>query len=94
VSATRRRNARKGDASKSARERVELNLGCSGEELVAYLETTKVEGKDYTDVHVDHIIPCSAFDLSIPENQRKCFHYTNLQLLPAHENLQKSNKIL
>ena len=90
VCRTRLWNALKGVASKSA-STMEL-IGCSGEELVAYLETTKVEGKDYTNVHVDHIIPCSAFDLSIPENQRKCFHYTNLQLLPARENLQKSNK--
>jgi len=69
-------------------------LGCDGEFLKTYLESTKVEGKDYTNAHIDHIIPCSSFDFSDEEQQRKCFHYTNLQLLPAEENLKKSNKIL
>ena len=69
-------------------------LGCDGEFLKTYLESTKVEGKDYTNAHIDHIIPCSSFDFSDEEQQRKCFHYTNLQLLPAEENLKKSNTIL
>lgn len=44
--------------------------------------------------HVDHVIPCDKFDLSKPEEQRKCFHYTNLQPLWARDNIIKSNKIL
>jgi hypothetical protein len=44
--------------------------------------------------HVDHILPCSSFDLSDPNQQRQCFHYTNLQALFVHENLTKSDKIL
>jgi len=69
-------------------------LGCDGDFLKQYLEGTKVEGKDYSDTHIDHIVPCSSFDLSDEDQQRKCFHYTNLQLLPARENLEKSNKII
>ena len=68
-------------------------LGCDGDFLKRYLESTKVPGKDYSDAHIDHIIPCSSFDMSDEEQQRKCFHYTNLQLLPARENLIKSNTI-
>ena len=41
--------------------------------------------------HVDHIIPCTAFDLTVDENQRICFWYKNLQPMWAKENLQKSN---
>ena len=43
---------------------------------------------------VDHKIPCAAFDLSDPNQQRQCFHYTNLQALFAYENLAKGSKIL
>ena len=44
--------------------------------------------------HIDHIIPCTAFDLTDPEQQKKCFHYTNLQPLWAIDNMKKSNKII
>jgi Zn finger protein HypA/HybF involved in hydrogenase expression len=43
---------------------------------------------------IDHIIPCKAFDLSKPEQQKACFHYTNLQPLWRIENLKKGAKIL
>jgi hypothetical protein len=43
---------------------------------------------------IDHIIPCSSFDLTKDENQKICFHYTNLQPLTKEENSKKSNKIL
>lgn len=48
----------------------------------------------YTGWHVDHIIPCAAFDLTKPAEQAKCFHYSNLQPLWATDNYRKSNKII
>ena len=39
--------------------------------------------------HIDHIIPCSAFDLSKPEEQLNCFNYINLQPLWAFDNISK-----
>jgi len=42
--------------------------------------------------HADHIRPCSAFDLSDPEQQRACFHWSNFQPLFAEENLRKGAK--
>ena len=42
--------------------------------------------------HIDHIKPCSKFDLSDPIQQKICFNYKNLQPLWAEENIRKSNK--
>ena len=43
--------------------------------------------------HIDHIIPCASFDLTKPSEQKKCFHYTNLQPLWARENLKKGARL-
>ena len=72
-------------------------LGCTIEQLWIHLEKTFKPGmtrENYGKWHVDHIIPCASFDLTIPEQQTKCFHYTNLQALWASENIIKSDKIL
>jgi hypothetical protein len=72
-------------------------IGCSIEELKIYLESRFKIGMSWNnrnEWHIDHIKPCISFDLSKPEEQAKCFHYTNLQPLWAHENLSKGSKIL
>jgi general stress protein 26 len=72
-------------------------VGCTIEELWKHLESTFKPGmtrENHGKWHVDHIIPCSSFDLSKPEEQAKCFHYTNLQALWAHENLSKGSKFV
>ena len=51
------------------------------------------ENYGYNGWHIDHILPCSAFDLTNPEDQKECFNYTNLQPLWWWENLSKSNKL-
>jgi len=43
----------------------------------------------YRGWHIDHIRPCASFDLTDPEQQRECFHYTNLQPLWWQDNLRK-----
>jgi hypothetical protein len=42
---------------------------------------------------IDHIKPCDSFDLTDIEQQKQCFHYTNLQPLTISENRSKKNKI-
>ena len=67
-------------------------LGCSIEKLWDHLSRQFEEGmskENYGEWHVDHIRPCSSFDLSDPMQQKKCFHYTNLQPLWAFDNLSK-----
>lgn len=71
-------------------------LGCTIEELKKYLQKQFVEGMTWenrsTTWHIDHMLPCSSFDLSDKEQQRRCFHYSNLQPLFASENMSKGNK--
>ena len=71
-------------------------LGCTINELWIHLEKQFKQGmtrQNHGKWHIDHIIPCSSFDLTKPEEQAKCFHYTNLQPLWASENLAKGSKI-
>lgn len=71
-------------------------IGCSGEELKKYLEKQFVDGMNWDnhgDWHIDHIRPCASFDLSVPEQQQECFHYTNLRPLWAEENIKKGAKL-
>lgn len=44
--------------------------------------------------HIDHIIPCSAFNMLELSQQRECFNYKNLRPLWASENMSKGAKIL
>ena len=73
-------------------------LGVTNIELVwKHLELTFKPGmtrENHGKWHIDHIRPCASFDLSKPEEQAKCFHYSNLQALWSHENLSKGSKIL
>ena len=72
-------------------------LGCSMEDLKAHLEnqfSTGMSWDNYGKWHVDHIKPCCSFDLTDIEQQKVCFHYTNLQPLWATDNMKKGGKIL
>lgn len=53
--------------------------------------------QDFLDgkLHIDHIIPRSVFNFTKPEHIdfQRCWALSNLQLLPAKENLSKHNKL-
>jgi hypothetical protein len=69
-------------------------LGCTFEELLPYIESKFLEGmtwenRGFNGWAFDHIIPCASFDLHDIEQQKKCFHYTNLQPLWIRDNSSK-----
>jgi len=72
--------------------------GCTIQELRAHLERQFCDGMSWENYskkgwHVDHIKPCASFNLTVPEKQKKCFHYTNLQPLWWYDNQSKHAKI-
>jgi hypothetical protein len=72
-------------------------IGCSLNELKQHIENQFIPGMFWENHgvywEVDHILPCSSFDLTDIKQQRQCFHYTNLQPLIKLENRVKSNRI-
>ena len=72
-------------------------LGCTIDELKSYLERRFTKGmtwKNYGKWHIDHIKPCCSFDLTNFEQQKICFHYSNLQPLWAKDNIRKNGKVI
>jgi hypothetical protein len=72
-------------------------IGCAPDDLTKHLEAQFTDGMTWQNHgrhgwHVDHIRPCASFDLTDPEQQRQCFHYTNLQPLWAVDNIRKGAK--
>lgn len=75
-------------------------LGCSIVDFKKHIESMwddkmnwknygSQNGKIHEGWHTDHIVACSKFDLSDPEQQKICFHYTNLQPMWGSENFKK-----
>jgi len=74
-------------------------IGCDVDKLIAHIESQFLTGMSWGNHgthgwHIDHVLPCASFDMSDPEQQRKCFHYTNLQPLWGPDNIRKGDKIL
>jgi hypothetical protein len=72
-------------------------VGCNIEQLKEHLEKQFTKGMNWLNWgfygwHIDHIKTCYSFDLSIPEQQKQCFNYTNLRPLWAEENLSRKKK--
>jgi hypothetical protein len=69
-------------------------VGCSLQELKCHIEKQFKPGMSWElrNFHIDHIRPCASFDLSDVEQQRQCFHFTNLQPLWPLENIAKGDR--
>lgn len=69
-------------------------LGCEMLFFKRYIEAKFTGGMSWdriTEIHIDHIKPCDKFDLMDINEQKKCFHYTNLQPLWKLDNLRKGS---
>ena len=72
-------------------------LGCSPAELRDYIAAQFQDGMtwdNFGEWEVDHIRPCSSFDLTDSEQQRACFHFSNLQPLWREANRRKGAKLV
>jgi len=83
-----------------ASRKLELLINYTLKDLEIHLQKTIPEGytwQDYIEgkLHIDHIIPISAFNYIKSEDTdfKRCWALDNLQLLPARENLIKYNKL-
>ena len=67
-------------------------IGCIGRELVTHIESQFNDGMSWENRnlwHIDHVRPCTEFDLFDKEQHKVCFNYRNLQPLWAEDNLAK-----
>lgn len=76
-------------------------LGCSVEDFKIYLESRWETGMNWENYgtgsgkwSLDHIIPCAIFDLTKPEHQKRCFHFSNIQPMWSVENSSKHHKVV
>jgi hypothetical protein len=85
----------KRQGGKRAYKTIEL-FSCTPDYFWQHLERQFEPGmtrKNLGEWHIDHIVPCTQFDLTKPDEQRRCFHYTNLQPLWGSENMSKRDRM-
>jgi len=68
------------------------------DELIERLKQTLPDGYewgDFSNLHIDHIIPISKFNFKTHEDDdfQRCWALPNLRLLPATENISKGGKL-
>lgn len=71
-------------------------VGCSSEHLRLHIQRQFKRGMNWNNYgkwHLDHIIPCAHFDLTREDQQRICFHWTNLQPLWSQDNQRKRDRL-
>jgi hypothetical protein len=72
-------------------------LGCDVNFLKEWLQYNFKEGMTLDNYgqywHIDHVIPCSLFNLQDKNELKICCHWTNLQPMEAKANLSKNNSL-
>lgn len=70
-----------------------LLTGASPCEVVQRLGITSTNIGKQSGNDIDHIFPVTMYDLTDKDQQRMCFHVSNLRLMPSTQNKQKSDKL-
>lgn len=79
-------------------------LGCTVKQLRSHLESLWLPNMSWENYgaykvgqpmtwHIDHIKPVASYNLLDPEQQKACFHWSNLQPLWAVDNIVKSDRL-
>ena len=92
---SRIKDAVKNQSTVKSKKTLEL-LGCSIQECRQYIEQQfkpDMTWDNYGQWQIHHIKSCMSFDLTKEEEQKKCFHYTNLQPLwmEEHQKIHQRN---
>ena len=70
-------------------------VGCEIEFFMMHLEEQFAEGmtwENYGEWHLDHVIPCAAFDMPDDVQVAACFNWRNYQPLWQRDNIAKKDK--
>lgn len=90
VDAMRSVNTRKGNTTDNY-------TGCTMPYLKKWFEyqfDDTINWQTYGEWHIDHVMPCSNYDLTNEEQQKICFNWQNLRPCSKAENMAKSDKII
>lgn len=75
-------------------------VGCTTAHLRAHIEALFKRGMNWQNSgtgrgkwHLDHHIPCAVFDLTREDQQRICFHWTNLRPMWSLANIRKGKRM-
>jgi hypothetical protein len=79
--------------------KVEQELGYTIHDLRIHLEKQFTKGMNWDrfkagDIHIDHILPQSSFNLEHASEWSKCWCLSNLRPMWARENIQKGDRVL
>lgn len=71
-------------------------IGCSIQYLKKWFEfqfTDRIGWHNYGEWHIDHVTPCSSYDLTNESEQLECFNWRNLRPCLSIDNLTKGDKM-
>jgi hypothetical protein len=86
------------ESQKSYKKNKTLNyIDCNLEFLKLWFEfqfEPNMGWNNYGDWHIDHVLPCTYFNLHNEIEQKQCFNWRNLRPCWKLENIKKGNKII